>query len=95
MILRQIASSLLSLSPRQLVYSILVLLIVISFILQRLFRRKKSENISIEEDLSQYEKDESGLYPWESDTDDSPDRIKKDAKPYDTSKTKIRRGSWR
>ncbi|OFI49271.1 hypothetical protein BG261_11000 [Floricoccus tropicus] len=62
-----------------LVRLILVLIAFISVVVGIIRYRKKIEE---EEDLSNYSKDENGLYPWESDTDDSPSRISDDAKRY-------------
>ncbi|MGX7374215.1 hypothetical protein ACWOEQ_05470 [Enterococcus asini] len=44
--------------------------------------------------MSQFEQDEAGLYPWETDIDDSPKRIKKDAKRY-VNQHQPKRGKWR
>lgn len=40
-----------------------------------------------------YPKDEEGLYPWEVDTDDHPDRIQKGSRRI-SSKWGPRRGRW-
>lgn len=74
-------------------HSVLLLFILItslSFVLQRL---RKKERWSDKEDLSQFEKDENGLYPWEVDTDNSPERIDKSAKRY-VNQHQPRRGRW-
>lgn len=44
-------------------------------------------------DLSQYEKNEEGLYPWEVDQDNSPARIEKTATRY-VNQARPRRGRW-
>jgi hypothetical protein len=43
--------------------------------------------------LNEYEKDENGLYPWEADQDDSPQRIEKTATRY-VNQARPRRGRW-
>lgn len=47
----------------------------------------------METDLSQYEKNEDGLYPWEVDQDNSPERIEKTATRY-VNQARPRRGRW-
>ena len=59
------------------------------------YKRRKvtaeEENVWIE---AQYKKDENGLYPWEADTDDSPERVTPDSKPMINS-WGPKRGRWR
>ena len=64
---------------------IALILIALSYFLMRL--RKKNER---SEDS---QKNEEGLYPWEADTDDSPDRIPANAKRY-VNKARLKRGRW-
>lgn len=72
---------------------VLVLLVVFLLvgIVQQLRKVKKKGKIT--ENLDEYEKNGNGLYPWEVDTDDSPNRIPADAKRF-IEKDKIRRGKW-
>nr|WP_242704652.1 hypothetical protein [Enterococcus sp. 665A] len=60
--------------------------------------RWKHRQITAEEDNQRieatYEKDENGLYPWEADTDDSPERVSPDTKPMVNS-WGPKRGRWR
>jgi len=58
-----------------------------------LFSRKNKRNKSYKEELSYFESDEDGLYPWEIDTDDSPERITKNVKKF-VEKERVRRGKW-
>lgn len=60
------------------------------------FRSKKKKNHlknPTDADLSQYEKNEEGLYPWEVDQDNSPARIEKTATRY-VNQARPRRGRW-
>lgn len=68
---------------------IFLLLTSIGFISQR-FRKPERE---VQEDLSQFEVDEEGLYPWEVDQDDSPERIGKETKRY-INQHGPKRGRW-
>lgn len=61
----------------------------IGFILQR-FTKQEAE---APEDLSQFEVDENGQYPWEVDTDDSPERISPEARRY-LNQHGPKRGRW-
>lgn len=55
-------------------------------------RDLKKEEKTIEEI---YSKDENGLYPWERDTDDSPERaIKEKSKPYSNENLPRRSTRW-
>ena len=60
--------------------------------------RRKHRHITVDEDRRRieatYEKDENGLYPWEADTDDSPERVTPDTKPMVNS-WGPKRGRWR
>jgi hypothetical protein len=85
-------------SHRYLLFRIPIFLLCGAYIIQ-LVTKKKREKLKEDEDTmlsQQYEKDENGLYPWESDTDDSPDRIPDDARRYSNRKTGgPKRGRWR
>ncbi len=41
-----------------------------------------------------YGKNEAGLFPWEVDTNDSPDRVEKNAKKYNIKQYGPKRGRW-
>ncbi len=57
-------------------------------------RRKNDHKNNLKEsDLSQYKKNEDGLYPWEVDQDDSPKRIEPNASRY-VNQARPRRGRW-
>lgn len=60
--------------------------------------RRKHRQITVDEDRRRieatYEKDENGLYPWEADTDDSPERVTPDCKPM-VRDWGPKRGRWR
>ena len=64
-------------------------LIVLSYLGFRLKKKKDHQSETLENDWSQYQKNEEGLYPWEEDQDDSPQRIEKTATRYD-----VRMISW-
>lgn len=71
------------------------LVTVISSIGYLSYRREKSKHRDQEEAEIQatYQKDENGLYPWEADTDDSPDRVDKNSKRY-VYNDRPKRGGW-
>ncbi|EGP4824036.1 hypothetical protein FP317_002141 [Enterococcus faecium] len=57
-------------------------------------RRKNDQKNNLKEsDLSQYKKNEEGLYPWEVYQDDSPKRIEPNASRY-VNQARPRRGRW-
>ena len=66
---------------RRYVFVLMVLMMTLSYLKVRHSRRKISRE---EEDAmieATYERDENGLYPWEVDTNDHPDRVKKNSQP--------------
>lgn len=54
----------------------------------------KENQEELEEIVKNYEKDENGLYPWEKDQDDSPNRVAKEAKRYTYDAGRPKRGKW-
>ena len=68
-------------------------LIGFSYVGFRLKKKKDPQKNQMETDLSQYEKNEDGLYPWEVDQDNSPERIEKTATRY-VNQARPRRGRW-
>ena len=68
-------------------------LIGFSYVGLRLKKKKDHQKNQMETDLSQYEKNEDGLYPWEVDQDNSPERIEKTATRY-VNQARPRRGRW-
>lgn len=78
-----------TLNMRKIVLMLFLILTSIRFISQK--KRNKSNGII--EDLSHYEMDENGRYPWEVDTDDSPKRISQEAKRY-VNQHGPKRGRW-
>lgn len=57
-------------------------------------KHKKMDRKKEEEYIAEtYEKDENGLYPWEVDTDNTANRIEKDAKPL-KYEWRPSRGKW-
>lgn len=54
-------------------------------------RDLKKEEQQIEEI---YGKDEDGFYPWERDTDDSPERVTEESKPYHNENLPRRSTRW-
>ncbi|MGM0166110.1 hypothetical protein IGI39_001067 [Enterococcus sp. AZ135] len=88
-LMRFIGKSLVSVRLHYVAITLFLLITSVGFIIQRLRHRKREDK----EDLSQYQKNEDGFYPWEVDIDDSPDRIEKDASRY-VNKHQPRRGRW-
>lgn len=75
--------------------SVLIIIVGITCYQYIKSRKKSKRNHEIvPEDLSNYEKDGDGLYPWERDTDDSPKNIDKNAKRYINKKDGPKRGRW-
>lgn len=68
-------------------------LIGLSYFIFKVRRKKERKGQQLPSDLTGYEKDENGLYPWENDEDDSPERIKKTATRY-VNQARPRRGRW-
>lgn len=70
-------------SPLSKIRAIMGLSLVAMLGFQYLKIRRARKRITVEEEQKMidetYEKDENGLYPWETDTNDSPKRIPKDA----------------
>lgn len=56
----------------------------IKYLSFRRMRKRKTEIEELEEISEIFQKNEEGLYPWESDQDDHPKRIRKDAKRIST-----------
>lgn len=56
--------------------------------------RKNNQDNDEKDLLEHFEKDENGLFPWEIDTDDSPDRIPHNAKRHPHISGRPRRGRW-
>lgn len=68
-------------------------LIAVSYLITRLQKKEEHKKKPASLDFSNYEKNEAGLYPWEVDTDDSPERIPENAKRY-VNKARLKRGRW-
>ncbi|EMF0150242.1 hypothetical protein G9L34_000193 [Enterococcus hirae] len=68
-------------------------LIGLSYLGFRLKKKKDHQSETLENDWSQYQKNEERLYPWEEDQDDSPQRIEKTATRY-VNQARPRRGKW-
>lgn len=62
----------------------LLLVVIIGSVQYLKTRQSFKKSKDNEEDMitKYYEKNEEGLYPWEVDTNHSPERIEKDAKPF-------------
>lgn len=65
----------------------------VSYLVNRHRHRHLSDDERDQEIELYFEKDQEGLYPWETDLDDSPDRIEKGAKRY-ILKDGPKRGRW-
>lgn len=72
---------------------IALILIALSYFLMRLRKKNERGEDSQKDELQNFQKNEEGLYPWEADTDDSPDRIPANAKRY-VNKARLKRGRW-
>lgn len=70
-----------------------LMLFLVATSLGFIFQKIKKKDKDISEDLSQYEVDEEGRYPWEVDTDDSPERIDQQARRYHNQHGP-KRGRW-
>ena len=68
-------------------------LIAVSYLITRLRKKEEHKKKPASLDFSNYEKNEAGLYPWEVDTDDSPERIPENAKRY-VNTARLKRGRW-
>ncbi|MCD5003372.1 hypothetical protein IV487_12960 [Enterococcus saccharolyticus] len=66
-------------------------LAIYAFVIKNKIKKRRQEHI--DQSLENYEKDENGLYPWEANTDDSPENIPQNAKVF-KEKDKVRRGGW-
>lgn len=82
-----------TLSIRRIIISITFAVMALRYIQVR----RKHRKITTEEEKQRieelYEKDENGLYPWEADTDDSPNRVTPESKPL-VNKWGPKRGRW-
>lgn len=75
----------------------IALLSMIGILFAKFIRSKfaaKESQEEQEEMVKNYEKDENGLYPWEKDQDDSPNRVAKEAKRYTYDAGQPKRGKW-
>ncbi|MGL9731180.1 hypothetical protein [Enterococcus sp. DIV0756] len=72
---------------------IALILIALSYFLMRLRKKNKHNEVSQKDELKNFQKNEEGFYPWEIDTDDSPERIPANAKRY-VNKARLKRGRW-
>lgn len=77
---------------------ILIFLTFTMMAVRYLQNRWKHRQVTEEEENQRieaiYQKDENGFYPWEVDTDDSPDRVTPETKPMVNS-WGPKRGRWR
>ncbi|MGG5330924.1 hypothetical protein [Enterococcus sp. AZ163] len=80
-----------NLGMRKLILILFITVTFITFLKQRLKKHRSYDELDAVEDS--YQKDENGLYPWEADTDDSPQRIPEDAKKY-IHNAGPKRGRW-
>lgn len=60
------------------VYSVFVLVVGISYLINRRKHRKNLRDNDKRNIEKNFEKDENGKYPWENDTNDDPSRAKGD-----------------
>ncbi|MGX2946962.1 hypothetical protein [Enterococcus alishanensis] len=77
---------------RKILFIFFILIVIIQFFREN--KKRDYRNLSDTELEEIYQKDDNGLFPWEVDTDDSPDRISKDAKRHIYKKAGPRRGRW-
>ncbi|EPH95997.1 MULTISPECIES: hypothetical protein [unclassified Enterococcus] len=68
-------------------------IIGLSYFIYKIHRKNEHKKNDGMTNLNEYEKDENGLYPWEADQDDSPQRIEKTATRY-VNQARPRRGRW-
>lgn len=75
-----------------LVFALIVIVSSVAYLSLR--KQHKRDRDKLEQQVEeQYEKDENGLFPWEVDTDDSPDRVAADAKRFQYN-DRPKRGRW-
>lgn len=80
------------LNIRKVVFMAFVLVSAFGYLKQR--KKKARPELSDDELERTYEKNEDGLFPWEVDTNDSPDRVGKNAKKYNIKQYGPKRGRW-
>lgn len=83
-------------SIRNVVGSVFLVMIILTWLIARHRSRKRTEAEELQMIEAHYQKNEAGLYPWEVNTDDSPQHLDKDAKPAaDLMDYFPQRGRWR
>lgn len=80
------------LNIRKVAFVAFVLVSIFGYLKQR--KKKSAPELSDDELERTYEKNEEGLFPWEVDTNDSPDRVGKNAKKYNIKQYGPKRGRW-
>ncbi|MBU5359596.1 hypothetical protein KQI58_00730 [Enterococcus raffinosus] len=91
--LNKVFDILAELKIRRYVFPLMVIITTLSYLKVRHERKKitrEEEDAMIE---ATYEKDENGLYPWETDTNDHPDRVGKNSTPLQKN-WGPKRGQW-
>lgn len=74
------------------VFALTVIISSITYLSLR--RQHKKDRTQLEHQVDEtYEKDENGLFPWEADVDDSPQRVPASAKRFKYD-DRPKRGGW-
>ncbi|OJG74539.1 hypothetical protein RV10_GL004698 [Enterococcus pallens] len=79
---------------RRILISLTFTMMAVRYLQNRWKHRQITEEEEIRKIEATYEKDENGFYPWEVDTDDSPNRVTPESKPMVNS-WGPKRGRWR
>ncbi|WP_367377489.1 hypothetical protein [Enterococcus gilvus] len=80
------------LNLRKVVFVVFVWVTVIGYLKQK--HKHSAPELTDDELEATYGKNEAGLFPWEADTNDSPDRVKKTTKKYNIKQYGPKRGRW-
>ncbi len=75
------------------IFFLMTCLICFKIITRKLTSKEKKETTDDDTLQTMFSKDDNGKYPWETDTDDSPDRINKTTRRLKDS-TGAKRGRW-
>lgn len=67
---------------RRICFVIITVLLCIEYLKTYKQHKKITDLEETKQIESNYQKNEQGLYPWEADTDNTVERISKEAKPY-------------
>ncbi|EPH97722.1 hypothetical protein D920_01887 [Enterococcus faecalis 13-SD-W-01] len=78
---------------KALVGTLLMIMLAVQYLKIKISRKRITEEEEAKKIEELYEKNDDGLYPWEEDMDDSPNRIAKDARQI-SNDWMPKRGRW-